>query len=471
VLLFPFEPFFDSYADEVWDKFGQAIGNLQVLHRVRMFTSPDHISFAANAAELDDDDEVVTIPDSEILALILSHMRPKIQISIISPASAWRADDLRSFAQAIRGRPNITRYNDGDNFPYESLDTLFSALATLPALEYLVLASCQHQIRPEDASALAHPESLTELLRVPSLLSVSFDRFPFTRALCQAMANAFREGTGFTKLEFKLCGSMDEALSTAIQIGLGTNETLESLALKDVNLIDDNADVFSRSFSFLRTNNALKSLVVTLGQDVTESCVAAFRTDVAAMLQDNKSLESLNVQGWVDTSVRGWNAFKVEDYDALITGLQQNRTLKRLQLGHGICKLTDGEDKQMASILKKNYALESLPRIKPEIYEGDASSILRLNAAGRRYLIEDGSSIAKGVEVLSRVNNEDSINCVFLHLLENPRLCDRSAVEKVIAGERSNGRSTTPNLTASSGRGKREQAIAHKDKESRRRLA
>jgi hypothetical protein len=57
-------------------------------------------------------------------------------------------------------------------------------------------------------------------------------------------------------------------------------------------------------------------------------------------------------------------------------------------------------------------------------------AILRLNKAGRRYLIEDGSSISKGVEVLSKV--ESSINCVFLHLLENPRLCDRRAVENFV---------------------------------------
>jgi hypothetical protein len=52
---------------------------------------------------------------------------------------------------------------------------------------------------------------------------------------------------------------------------------------------------------------------------------------------------------------------------------------------------------------------------------------LRLNNAGRRYLIEDGASISKGVDVLSAVNDE--IDCVFLHLLENPGLCDRRAAE------------------------------------------
>jgi hypothetical protein len=59
--------------------------------------------------------------------------------------------------------------------------------------------------------------------------------------------------------------------------------------------------------------------------------------------------------------------------------------------------------------------------------EGDILSIFQLNRAGRRYLVQDGSSISKGVDVLSGVSND--INSVFLHLLENPRLCDRSAVE------------------------------------------
>jgi hypothetical protein len=93
-------------------------------------------------------------------------------------------------------------------------------------------------------------------------------------------------------------------------------------------------------------------------------------------------------------------------------------------------------------------------------------AILRLNEAGRRYLIEDGSSISKGVEVLIRVNNDT--NCVLLHLLENPRLCYRNVVEKMSTGE-SNGEST--NAAAGSDGGKREQASGHKGRETRRRLA
>jgi hypothetical protein len=121
--------------------------------------------------------------------------------------------------------------------------------------------------------------------------------------------------------------------------------------------------------------------------------------------------------------------------------------------------LTDDEDKQMASLLKKNYALESLPEIDLEDRVGDVGAILRLNAARLRYLIEDGSSISKGVEVLSKVNTD--INCAFLHLLQNPRLCDRHAVELA-------GGSTSPAASCSDGK---IVAFAHSRKKSRRRLA
>ena len=191
---------------------------------------------------------------------------------------------------------------------------------------------------------------------------------------------------------------------------------------------------------------------------MTESRASAFRTSIAAMLQENVSLESLYI---VDC-----NAIKAKEYVALITGLQHNTALKTIVLRHHgrSCHLTGDEVKQMAVLLKKNYALESLPDIN--LQGGDAYSILRLNKAGRRYLIQDGSSISKGVKVLSRVSND--ISCVFLHLLENPRLCDRSAVDMVSASQ-SNGTLTTPN--ASSGGEKREQANAHRGNESRRRLA
>jgi hypothetical protein len=83
--------------------------------------------------------------------------------------------------------------------------------------------------------------------------------------------------------------------------------------------------------------------------------------------------------------------------------------------------------------------------------------------------MQDGSSISKGVDVLSRVN--DDINSVFLHLLENPRLCDRSAIEMSSSsiGNMDNVGSTSPG-NRHSGEKREQQAASQLAKETRRRL-
>jgi hypothetical protein len=496
----------------------------------------------------------------------------------ISDVLAWDAEKTRLFAQAIRGHPAITGFEedsiargipdhptitgfgeDNDVFPYESLDAVYSALATLPTLKLVKLRSSGRHVQPEDESALAHPESLTELLRVPSLRYVCFDTYDFTSALCQAAASPLTQGTAVTKLEFRNCcfppaeestpimtkaltintsvarmnvvspvdgvpvlygalaaalpsnstlrhlelvkldselpsfwrqgnddpdslspvllalgkntglktltlgliDSMGETLSTAMKDGFGMNETLESLEINQGCIYDYTTDLWCRAFSFLRTNKTLKSLKFDMDHSPV-SCLSAFRTYIATMLQENTSLENLSINESRDSRITA------EEYFVLVMALQHNTTLKTLTfVYYGMLHLTEDEGKQMVSLLKKNYALESLPGVYRKDLGGDAGAILRLNAAGRRYLIQDGSSVSKGVEVLSRVNND--MNCVLLHLLENPRLCDRSAVEKVSDADDSDGSSTNP--TASSGEGKREQASARKGKESRRRLA
>jgi hypothetical protein len=66
--------------------------------------------------------------------------------------------------------------------------------------------------------------------------------------------------------------------------------------------------------------------------------------------------------------------------------------------------------------------------------------------------------------VLSRVEND--INCVFLHLLENPRLCDRSAVE--VASDCTEGTRELASPANSNGKREQDQTL-EEGKESRRR--
>jgi hypothetical protein len=404
VFLTPY-PSFYGQDDGVWDKVGQAIGNLQALNTLRIVTL-DRLDDDFYSDEDDDDDNEGPpgpIPDWEIVAQILRHVRQKVQV-VINDERLRTMEELQPFARAISGHPTITSFEDYGMYPYESLDFLFSTLTTLPVLESVSFRA--PIVRRADESALANPESLTELLRVPTLRSVHFYAFSFTRALCQATAIALMEGTAVTKLEFSACsfpgvesaailatglsrntsvtsisvkcsndlaiidalamalpsnstlrhlglnnhnplclspvlsalgqntglktltlvalGSMGESLSTAMKDGLERNGTLESLEL-NVRLYDENSAMWCRALSFLRTNKTLKSLMFNFMAAIDSCVVSTLRSDIARMLQENASLESLSIDKWHTCS---YMKIKAEEYFVLVTALQQNRTLK-----------------------------------------------------------------------------------------------------------------------------------------------
>lgn len=75
---------FGDHDDGFWDKLGQAVGNLQALVRLSYFT-PDY-DYHPDDDEEDDEEEVVStpIPDSEVVARILSYVRQKITLEVAS---------------------------------------------------------------------------------------------------------------------------------------------------------------------------------------------------------------------------------------------------------------------------------------------------------------------------------------------------------------------------------------------------
>jgi hypothetical protein len=162
-------------------------------------------------------------------------------------------------------------------------------------------------------------------------------------------------------------------------------------------------------------------------------------------LCENKSLETLFIYH---------KDARLEDYLVFVAAIQPNATLKSLRLHHSNA---EDETKDLIAVLKKNYGLEEIPGLNHG--KGDIRSIFDLNRAGRRCLVQDGSSISKGVDVLSRLN--DDINSVFLHLLENPRLCDRKAVERASIGNMDNAKMTSPPGNRHSGGKQRESQVPH----------
>jgi hypothetical protein len=267
--------------------------------------------------------------------------------------------------------------------------------------------------------------------------------------------------TTLKSLAVGILNTLGDTLCAAISNGLAKNSTLEELVLDDILPSDDDGAVSARhTLSFLRTNSTLKSLTVSFVRAQKESFVSEFRFEAVKMLE-NTFLESLTIK------VQGGSGIKVEELFALLSALQLNTTLKTL--GVQDCCFEDkyfsvDEVNQLVSILMKNYGLECLKPDIPCADDGRVKAIFRLNRAGRRYLIKDGSSISKGVDVLSAVSDE--IDCVFIHLLENPNLCDRRAVSTTTIRQLPES-----NVGESFGTGKRERALSLSGKEPRRRLA
>jgi hypothetical protein len=253
-----------------------------------------------------------------------------------------------------------------------------------------------------------------------------------------------------------------DELCAAIRSGLVKNSTLEELSLYGVLPSDDDGAVSARnSLCFLRTNSTLKYLVVHFAyfaQTQRKSYVSAFRLEAVNMLK-NTFLSSLTIYSGID--IEG------EELLALLSALQLNTTLKALDFQSSCfanIHFTADEVNQLVSVLMKNYRLERLVPYVPCADDGRFKAILNMNRAGRRYLIKDGSSISKGVDVLSAVSDE--IDCVFLHLLENPSLCDRRASDTTTGRQLPDS-----NRDESSSTGKRERDLSLSGKEPRRRLA
>jgi hypothetical protein len=107
----------------------------------------------------------------------------------------------------------------------------------------------------------------------------------------------------------------------------------------------------------------------------------------------------------------------------------------------------------LVAAVKRNYALEKLFIVDRATLSKFANlnqqsvlvSIPWLNKAGRRYLKDDPRSVAKGFQVLRKVMDDKEhtdlqvLDCLFLHLRENPLLCKDQEVPQQSGGLKRKG--------------------------------
>jgi hypothetical protein len=381
------------------------------------------------------------VPDWEILARILPHVQNKIKLEIDGGI-----EEMRTFARAIQGHPAITHFNASVSI--EGIDILCSAMATLPNLESAVLGH-QNLGRDEEVPTFQSQESMTEFLRAPSLRVVKFRYFCFASSLCLATAMALRQGSSITSLDLYQCyfpeggseqiasalkenatlttfkispapdTSIHQAFYDAMATSLLSNSTLQELSIKYLGRASPTGVCVSSLLKALGTNKMLRKLLLSGFSSMAESVIPALHEG----LGKNSTLEVLEV---LELIKGGSFATDHSFFIAVVEAVQLNKTLKTLRLR--VCtprNMTDDEVNHLTAVVKMNYGLESLLFLNAsDDRMGDLHSILRLNRAGRRYLPDGhGSLVSKGVGVLSAV--KDDLNCVFLHLLENPSLCNR----------------------------------------------
>jgi hypothetical protein len=171
-----------------------------------------------------------------------------------------------------------------------------------------------------------------------------------------------------------------------------------------------------RILPFIRDNATCKSLTIYIARghildpDVSNLCI-----DTVEMLEGNTTLEYLNIKS---------SGISPGSFLAALESLHPNSTLKTLRLSLKVdASIPEQEMNRVVSLVKKNYTLALLDEgVSAHDKTGELATLLRLNQVGRRYLIDDAASIARGVEVLIGVS--DDLGCLFYHLLENPTLCD-----------------------------------------------
>jgi hypothetical protein len=407
---------------ELWDKVGQGVGNLKSLSVLSIYLNNS-----------------LGETDWEILARILPHIKSMIKLQFVN-GDIETTEEMRAFARAIQGHPTIVTITAGLYF--ENAATLLSALITLPNLEAAVL---EHKdLGAEEVRTFRSPESMTEFLRAPSLRRVEFRFTFFTSSLCQATVMALRQGSSITSLV--LCGCyfpkggseeiasafeenttlttfemspipyyIDQAFYDAVAVSLLSNTTLQDLVISYPGASYPNSICVSSLLSALGMNKTLRKVHASGFSSVGGSVIPAVREG----LEKNSTLEILELINFAHVTEP---SFRI----AVVDALQLNKTVKTLRICYGTQNLTDDEVKHLTSVVKKNYGLERLPDLdSSDDRMKDLRSVLRLNGAGRGYLLDGrGSVISDGVGVLSAVS--DDLDCIFLHVLENPSLCNRS---------------------------------------------
>jgi hypothetical protein len=299
----------------------------------------------------------------------------------------------------------------------------------------------------DDDEGLCH--AVTALLLVNATLTdLTIRMLPSAnfRRLLPPFFMALKTNTSLKKLDLGNLTLSKQSLCEALCEFFANNLVLEELTLhcNDRSMRDSDTASWRTVLPFLRDSKTLKSFTFHVNRETMvprthpswaypPARITKFATlccdTVASILEGNSSLEQLDIYS---------TGISADAYLSAIESLQMNTTLKMLRFYPIFDVSRDDEITRLIKLVKKNYGLEDLDEGWFSYDKtGELRTLLRLNRAGRHYLIQDMGSIPKGVEVLVAVR--DHLDCLFYHLRENPLLCDIEHCYSVTGTVVSNG--------------------------------
>jgi hypothetical protein len=417
--------FYEMCDLKVWEKVGEAVGNLEELQEIVAFSSfPDYFP---------DDGEIVIRHDWFTLHCILECLRHKIKLNLKNIHSLT-GFEVRAFAGAIIGNPFTKKIEVfGSDIPARYLEVLSLSLATLPALEDVSLQREGNRVFVQLEDHTTMP--LYVLLQARSLRSVTFGtRFVITREVVQHLLVALN-GSTVTRLNFDGCYFLDQShvdiahalqsnswltqvefldsryddafyveieqvlrlnttltdLTIACRYGvsrdgesrvsnlpmitaLGVNTTLKNVRFEIVG--EDNRITSEAMRHSLETNSTLESLSLVLNATLPVS-ESYWLNLLRETLTVNTSLEFLEIK------IKDGDGISSNDYLTCLEALGGNATLKTLRLHPCLDSFGRGQADELLSLIRKNYGIENLDLGLPDP-TGEVRCILRLNRAGRQ---------------------------------------------------------------------------------------
>lgn len=313
----------------------------------------------------------------------------------------------------------------------ENAERLGAAIGSLPHFTTHVNIQCNIQAYNALAIGLRNSKSIREV-KISAYMDFADGRGQVVEAM--GLGHVMYSGIMMSIMplvKLDLCGFyLDGVLGESLYCYLAKTLLLKTLVFSggpnEYGSIEDAA--WNRICCGVAVNKSIVELEVCRGARLSINN-SGMRQSIYSLTK-NKTLGSL--------SIFFGESAHIQSSEALLVTLHKLRKNAALKKGifSPLPQLSVSRGEELNKCFLKNYTLNHCPfRMTPDTSRKDnlrndrivmkAEMIRTLNKHGRVYILEDNMNKERGIALLAAVSN--NMDCIFLHLKENPSLCRSSS--------------------------------------------